>query len=141
MAMNKKTLEAVRESIGKWESIVNEVGHDDGNENCALCTRFSYSCYTRENRKGEKCPVAIKVRDIGCKKTPYFIWTDHHNKQHYGDDFPLSVHAGCEPCVELATDELNFLQSLLPRRKKIVVNVKPFKGEFDLIIRFEGERK
>ena len=108
--MNKKTLEALKGSIVKWEKIVDGTGVDEGDRNCPLCTLFSdFGC--------SKCPVSLKVYDTVCGGTPYQNWTSHQNYKHNGI-YNESKHVECPDCKRLAKKEVDFLKSLLPKEIK-----------------------
>jgi hypothetical protein len=141
--MNKNTVKTLKKSIEKWEKILFEGGEDNGDENCELCLRFPNRCKRTSSISAkvlEVCPVKIAVDDTGCRRTPYFKWTDHHDQKHKGSEFPLFVK--CSECGDFARDELNFLKSLLPEKRKQVILTVPFETyPYDLILKFEGERK
>lgn len=77
-------------SIAKWADIVNGVGEDALDTNCALCATFrNYLCV----RECTKCPVSIQTGDGLCKGTPYMDYFE-------------------DPTIENALAEMHFLQSL-----------------------------
>lgn len=96
--MNKKTKQALEESIEKWEKIVKKTGIDERSDNCPLCQLYQ-DC--------DDCPV------VDCEKTPYLKWALHHERVHsttLGDDMKIE----CKICERHAKAELEFLKSLLP---------------------------
>lgn len=110
--MNKKILEALKGSIKKWSNIVKTTTVKDmGCANCPLCALFSSSFC-----KG--CPVRLKTGVKYCYKTPYPEWINHHYQKHDDGSFGRRRYKNCAKCLQLATDELNFLKSLLPEVKK-----------------------
>ena len=112
--MNKKILEALKGSIKKWSNIVKTTTVKDmGGANCPLCVFFNGSFC-------EGCPVSLETGRPSCKDTPYSEWITHHCQKHdisYGG-FGRVRRKNCAECLQLATDELNFLKSLLPKVKK-----------------------
>jgi len=86
--MDAKTLEALKGSIAKWET-VRETLKQEGVTDCPLCQLFY-------NNGCKGCPVSKKTRQINCCGTPF--------KEFYKD-----------PSVARAQAELDFLKSLLPK--------------------------
>jgi len=99
---NKKQSDLLKESIIKWEGIVDRTGVDNGTKNCALCQEYyDYLC--------RDCPVAIFVNTDGCYNTPYHDWliiieSDERPYKNTTDE-----------TQKAAEDELEFLQMLLER--------------------------
>jgi len=109
--MNKKTLNALKGSIRKWEKIVNGTGVDFGGKNCPLCKLFPFC---------EDCPVFLKTWLKACENTPYEAWLIHQNKVHnrHGWRMPESgLKVLCPECKRIAERELKFLKSLLPEEE------------------------
>ena len=112
--MDEKTLEALKGSIRKWEKIVDGTGIDDGNDNCPLCHLFL-------NDWCEKCPVFQKNNQEFCSHTPYSQWNRHHDDRHQKweeNEDGYRIIGKCRTCKKLAREELEFLQSLLPKDTK-----------------------
>ena len=103
--MNAETLTALKGSIQKWKDIEAGTGVDKGRYNCPLCNLFNilFTC--------EGCPVYLKTKKSGCADSPYDEWVIHQDWNHDGS-FPHKVK--CPTCLELATAEREFLESLLP---------------------------
>jgi hypothetical protein len=106
-------MSALQESIKKWEAIVAGTGHDKGVHNCSLCKAYS-------DEDCIECPVMEVTGMSGCDGSPWMVWsshqTDDHNRKDQGGDIPnFNYHCepGCQECIDLATDELNFLRELL----------------------------
>lgn len=59
-------------SIRKWEDIVDEMGIDMHQENCALCHVF----LGEEPNHCKKCPVSIESKAPFCYNTPYMSFLD-----------------------------------------------------------------
>ncbi len=108
--MDAKCLTALKGSIKKWEKISERTGVDLGTENCPLCKLFFHSLFSCVG-----CPVAGKTKRNFCSKTPYKIWTMHHENKHLNPDKDYQVQ--CPKCILLATQEVKFLKSLLPTKK------------------------
>lgn len=99
--MNEQTLEALKESIEKWEKIVYHGCADRGTLDCALC------CLCRNCLN---CIVSIHSNQVGCANTPYVEWDyymDNYNKSNE------NKKVFDNKSKELAINELNFLKSLL----------------------------
>ena len=98
--MDAKTLEALQDSILKWEKIVAGTGEDRGADNCALCQMFNLGRPMADRCQG--CPVHAHTGKQFCRGTPL-------------DDRDETTNAERE--MELAIEELDFLRSLLPPEK------------------------
>lgn len=102
--MGASTEKALRGSISKWQKIVKGTGVDLGSENCPLCMKFMdhdvFDC--------GGCPVA-RAGHEACDDTPYQLFSDLVD---YGK-FAITNEAKIA-----AQDEVDFLKSLLPKRKK-----------------------
>ena len=107
-----EALEALKDSIHKWERIVAGEWEDMGGDNCALCKRF-HGC---KHETDGICPVVRASLSRGCANTPWLKWGVHgrsiHKDNLYSGGF--KVYPDCPVCKELAQDELDFLKSLLP---------------------------
>ena len=108
--MNPKTLTALQGSIDKWRRIEAGEIADHGIENCALCQEFYYdSC--------EGCPVMERTRRKHCFGSPYIAWDDAHEEM---DRFMgrEGLVADTPELKDLAREEREFLESLLPEKTK-----------------------
>lgn len=102
--MDQLTLEALKKSIGKWESIAAGIGIDAGTRNCALCRLFFLDC--------PSCVVAEATgKQWWCNGSPYRAFIDHHDDCHLDADYRYAL---CPECRRLAQAEVDFLKSLLP---------------------------
>lgn len=112
--MKRATEIALRKSIKKWEAIVAGTGEDCGSKNCALCKRFFYrgefGC-TRDD--GEVCPVREASGAPICINTPYETFIEYAEEAE--GSFPRKIMDN-ESAIA-AVLELEFLKSLLPRKK------------------------
>ena len=110
--MNKETLKALKGSIKKWEKIVDGRGVDLGVTNCNLCGLF-----VQDGCRG--CPVNDVTLD-SCNGSPYEDWERHHEDFHNQglDCEDYRIVGKCRTCKKLAREELEFLQSLLPKDTK-----------------------
>ena len=106
--MTNETLRALRGSIAKWQKILDGTGIDRCDLNCPLCEMYG----TRP--ECGNCPVKRRVGTSGCVSTPWEGWSDHHYLVHP----TRGARVLCPRCKDLAQQELNFLKSLLPKRKK-----------------------
>ena len=98
--MTGKTLRALQGSIKKWERIVAGTGEDEGMDNCPLCQLFWL-------RSGicNGCPVNQKTNKKGCFGTSY---TKFCRASERNNALKVMVYA---------KQELDFLKSLLPKKK------------------------
>lgn len=121
MELSDKALKALKGSIKKWEDIIHNNGKDYATGNCDLCIAFLADEHDCQDEEGEHCPVAYEVGKTGCVGTPYEKWSAHHRLEHrsasvleeYPHYLPLSIK--CDKCRLIALEELEFLQSLLPK--------------------------
>lgn len=104
--MNKETLKALKGSIKKWEGIVDGRLSDKGPDNCPLCKKF-YD----EMDGCDGCPVKQETDHDYCEESPYFDWCEATAWKH-------DCKAADDETVMCAVLELEFLKSLLPRKKK-----------------------
>lgn len=98
--MNEQTREALEKSIAIWKQRAQGKEIPCIAANCDLCQLFNdrpYGC-------DDECPVKQATRLDYCQKTPYKKYAD------YIDDYP----AKDEKAMELAQDEVDFLESLMP---------------------------
>lgn len=103
--MDKQALKALKGSIKKWRGVIDKSVEDKGPDNCPLCMLFRIR---NRNTMCKGCPVAKRTHAQGCRKTPYEDLDDHY----------VSRCIGCPLCDYLAKKELDFLKSLLPKRRK-----------------------
>ena len=109
--MDKKTLKALKESIAKWEKNTQAKTPTDfliGADKCPLCKLFlSNACYG--------CPIANKMCEPFCLRTPYRTVEDHFldwkDQFMSGEDCTRSKHIA----IVAAKREVKFLKSLLPK--------------------------
>jgi hypothetical protein len=100
--MKKKTLDALKGSIRKWEQIRDGLIEDQGTHNCPLCKLFhAFECVG--------CPIQQHTGQKGCVGSPYEAYNDIYFDD--GDD----EDSNPEHKKKLAQDELDFLISLLPK--------------------------
>ena len=114
--MDAGTLEALKGSIRKWESIVEGTGLDRGPDNCPLCQKFN------SDDEGENthfmcdgCPVAKATGETGCHGSPYYearpvVALPRNTTGGY--DFTNHPER-----LEACKAELEFLRSLLPAKE------------------------
>lgn len=105
--LSKRASKALEDSIKKWKKIIDKKDDDRGKENCPLCDEFWDNHCLR-------CPVALKVGDFWCGKTPYDNWIKHQFSAHDEVTTPHSIK--CSYCKILAKKELEFLKSLRVRK-------------------------
>lgn len=97
LAMDERTLEALRGSIAKWEGIVAGTVRNEGSSNCPLC-----QLYINDNCKG--CPVFREARIGACRDTPFEVYI-----------VEAVVNGRRSPsALKAAQAEVDFLRSLLP---------------------------
>ena len=106
--MNKKTRAALKGSIQKWTKIVKGTGVDNGTANCPLCQLFYFNYM--EGCTG--CPVKLKTGRSDCQETPYSKWS-----WLFRGDRPWKAETQNQK--EAAQAELDFLKSLLPKKKNV----------------------
>lgn len=113
--MDKETLKALEGSIEKWEKIIDKKGEDRGSSNCPLCLLFvgyeEEECVLPDGSR-KRCP--LEKKGDGCSNIAYMNWCSHLRDQH--SKKPRSVQ--CKTCVELAKQELKYLKSFLPKKRK-----------------------
>ena len=100
MLYNKKQSDLLKESIIKWEGIVNRTKVDRGTKNCVLCKK-----YYDNDCKG--CPIYEFTDFTDCYNTPYWDWVDSTDVE----DIPYENTN--DKTQKAAEDELEFLKSLL----------------------------
>ena len=118
MKLAPEVMEALLNSIQKWEDVVAGRVADEGFLNCALCQLFSDSIGCTHKTFG-LCPVVEKTTWKGCRETPWLTWY-RHGRDHHGDVLDLTgfwVCPDCPECKTLAQEELNFLKNLLPKKE------------------------
>lgn len=102
--MNAKTLKALRSSIAHWRRMATGralPGEVPYGSQCALCNIFlSQAC--------RGCPVMKKTMNCSCGNTPFCYALQAFQRGGLSSsEFQM-----------YATDELKFLKSLLPKKKK-----------------------
>ena len=106
MTMDKETEAALRASIKHWEeNVAAERAEDVSTDaaDCALCREFP-GC--------SGCPVAAAVGVDGCQKTPYDLASIAL------DDWHAEQPGAGAAFKQAATEELDFLKSLLPEGRQ-----------------------
>ena len=85
-------------SILKWEDILNGVGHDDYENNCACC--YTY--------KRCDCPIGQNASICKDKDNPYrqlhLHISEYHNKSN------KSIDIKCPECLKLIKEEIHMLK-------------------------------
>lgn len=111
--MEKRTLEALKASIAKWER--NAVAETPSDvtvraRDCPLCVMFNLYLRGSGSAACAGCPVAAATGLNGCENTPYSaaeilhdIWEDIPKSDEYREKFSVA-----------ALNEVAFLKSLLP---------------------------
>lgn len=101
--MLEKTLEALKDSIAKWKKNCEVKSLDNvllGSSTCPLCNLFNPSGDLYYEDKCVGCPVYENTGTMYCNNTPY--------EQIEDDDVDFDTF------IELAHEEVKFLESLLP---------------------------
>ncbi|KKL06528.1 hypothetical protein LCGC14_2595110 [marine sediment metagenome] len=111
--MTKETLEALQDSIEKWEGIAEDGEEDLGCLDCPLCGVFlrRNHCLQSFDTKRKKCPVNEDTGQGGCLATPVIKWIKHHEDKHWSDNRVVR----CPECEKLAQAEVKYLTGLLPK--------------------------
>jgi hypothetical protein len=122
--MDKKTLNALKKSITKWERNVKNaqfnLEHDGhirqvliSSKDCPLCVLFGPGRLIRTNSyyKPVKddcvlCPIKAKTGKRFCKCTPYSYVESYLDRRCF------------KSCVRVCEEEVKFLKSLLPKNPK-----------------------
>ena len=116
--MNRKTLTALRRSIKHWEENVAAKEPDKASVeggDCALCNIFVWPGIFASDKRFDclSCPVAKRTGETSCKGSPYavavvalFQWNMLPNKTTE------------ENWRNAAREEVRFLRSLLPKKKR-----------------------
>ena len=102
MLYNKKQSDLLKESIIKWEGIVDRTGVDNGTKNCALCQEY-YNKFCKD------CPIAIHTTVDECFNTPYHDWLIIIES----DEWPYENTN--DETQKAAEEELEFLEMLLKK--------------------------
>lgn len=112
--MHPKTLEALKESIAKWEKNLLAPEPDDvktASTECPLCTLFFWVADVSMVCNG--CPIKNATGQRQCAQTPYreataykYMWKAARNKNKR-EAYRLR-------CMEYVQMEVDFLKSLLP---------------------------
>ena len=113
--MDNITLQALKQSIQKWEKIVAREGVDQGCKNCPLCELFNQ----RPNYCAG-CPVYERTGVDSCSNTPYTTWckVTYDTSVSVGDkitgNYSINNINDSPESQKAAEAELAFLKSLLP---------------------------
>lgn len=110
--MEKETLKALKGSIKKWVKIEGSTrALDKAYKNCPLCDMFW-------DGECDGCPIKEETTEIQCLGSPYEKWCDHQIEEHIMSPWNRR-HKDCPTCLELATKERKFLESLLPEEDNV----------------------
>jgi hypothetical protein len=93
----------------KWRNIAYFGGMDMGIDNCALCQQFFFPAASR----CYGCPVFEKTGHKECIFSPHGNWIMHQYKEHQ-----TKLKVCCPECVELAEEEIKFLELVLEEEIK-----------------------
>ena len=96
----------LKQSIQKWDNIINGEGSDNGSVDCPLCHEY--------NRGGQSnncsgCIVSEKTGRRFCVDTPYIKWCEAQKR--LGKEIPYK--ADTDELKDLAIEELNYLKGLM----------------------------
>lgn len=102
--MKIETLKALKSSIAHWKRMrrSRKCGERPTYIHCALCYRFNACVCETAN---EKCPVYESTRQRGCAGSPFLKAYD------------IFDDGSTEAWKLAASDEIKFLESLLPKKK------------------------
>jgi hypothetical protein len=112
-----RRIKAIQGSIRKWVDIAYFKGIDRGGDNCDLCQEFTI---VHRGACCIYCPIFQSTGYAGCNKTPYARWSVHQLYAH-PDQFSTSI-ALCPECVNLAKQEIEFLESILAKELEKVID-------------------
>jgi len=99
----KKNIELLKQSIKKWDSIIDGTGVDEGIKNCPLCQEYwSGDCFN--------CPIREYTGESDCDGTPYTDWAMYCYHEH-SESLPYKVFD--EKSLSLAEEERDFIQRVL----------------------------
>jgi len=103
----KKNIELLKQSIKKWDSIIDGTGVDEGIKNCPLCQE-----YWEEYGSGDclYCPIREYTGETCCNGTPYTDW-DMYCYHEYSESLPYKVFD--KKSLSLAEEERDFIQRVL----------------------------
>lgn len=113
--MNKeqRDIQAINDCITKWKGVVCGTETERADKNCALCALYNIG-----DNECAGCPVESSDKNgkrVFCYTTPYHKWNDHQVVDHRCyTDISVGRKATCEKCRQIALEEVEFLQSLLP---------------------------
>lgn len=96
--ITQEAMNALDNSIIKWNKIINGKDKDSGDENCACCQYAKNKC-------GE-CPICIVLGVSGCEFKEYNDWSKHIIKFHKSF---LYKGVMCGQCIAYARDIRNKL--------------------------------
>ncbi len=106
-----EVITATKESMTKWQSIIQGIGIDAHSNNCSLCKYFYTSCIY--------CPYDFFFYDCMRQKNAYSIWDKHHCARHSRfhfngqTQFERKRMVFCPTCRKLAQDILDQLTYVL----------------------------
>ncbi len=103
-----KEIEALRQSIKKWENIVYHNAIDGHASDCKLCQLFMII----DKNTCPDCPIMKKTGKHRCKGSPYENWINYLEEKQSDEYKIIDDHSR-----ELAIDELFFLIDLLMERQ------------------------
>lgn len=113
--MNEITLKALKDSIAHWERMFLFTDKEEfkyervGGSFCALCSI---------HRQCQNCPVKIRTKRSACRKTPYTNAHDAYSNVFWTPEkSPMRTKFIWNKWRVCALREINFLKSLLPKRK------------------------
>ena len=106
--MDTRTLEALRDSIAKWEKIALGTGADYRDSNCPLCQLFS----SPGSLDCGGCPVKLKTGYDQCLDSPFIEWATLPSIR-----LKLCRRAETPEEIAAAQAEVDFLRSLLPENR------------------------
>jgi len=117
--MNAETLKALNESIEHWERLANGTSKDGegiGGNHCALCDMFVQNAPSHD-KLCDGCPVS-EAGYHGCGNSP---WSDVNNHviRLFDDGLEMETIKQGNFFKDLASKQLAFLKSLLPKDKTI----------------------
>jgi len=113
--MNKKALQALKESIKKWEDIASGKGYDHAINNCKLCEEYNQNDLSSADCLS--CPIAQDTRQKYCRGTPYVKFSWYFNSKYINPGPQRNVN-GYPEALPLAKEELDYLKGLLPKGER-----------------------
>ena len=111
--ISKEHMEAIKDSIIKWQNIINGTILDNGRENCPLCI-YNTKITGNINTACAVCAIYMDTHQGGCQGTPYTLWYNHKIYDHFTD-----ITGMCPECIKLAQAELDYLINLKNKCEEI----------------------